>query len=100
MSWAEVISAPLFLQQIDNEPEWMARNLLAPHAVIGIASPRGLGKSLLLHHLAVQLAIGGIFRGEVVTQQHVMLVDRDNPPTETRRRLRQWGGANAPWLTS
>lgn len=98
MSWAEVISAPLFLQQIDNEPEWMARNLLAPHAVIGIASPRGLGKSHLIHHLAVQLATGGIFRGEVVTQQHVMLVDRDNPPTETRRRLRQWGGADAPWL--
>lgn len=99
MSWAEVISAPLFLQQIDNEPEWMARSLLAPHAVIGIASPRGLGKSHFIHHLVVQLAMGGAFRGEVLGQQHVMLIDRDNPPTETRRRLRQWGGANAPWLS-
>lgn len=98
MSWGEAISAPIFIAQTDDEPEWAARDLLAPQSVIGIASPRGLGKSHLIHHLVVQLAIGGAFRGEVLKQQHVMLIDRDNPPTETRRRLRQWGAANAPWL--
>ena len=47
-------------------------------------SPRGLGKTHLLHALLVELARSG---------KRVLLLDRDNPRREVRRRLRAWGAA-------
>jgi hypothetical protein len=47
-------------------------------------SPRGLGKTHVLHALLVALA-----RDE----KRVLLLDRDNPRREIKRRLRAWGAA-------
>jgi len=97
--WSSAVRAPAFINIQEHEPEWTVRDLLAPHGVMGIASPRGLGKTHVIHHMAVQLAVAGIFRGEVLKPQRILIADRDNPPTDTRRRLRRWGAKNADRLS-
>jgi hypothetical protein len=55
---------------------------LVPGALTEWSAPRGLGKTQLLHAVLVDLARGG---------KRVLLLDRDNPRREIKRRLRAWG---------
>src|SRR5262249_24783166 len=43
------------------------------------------------HALAVALASGGTFRNEKMNPTRVLIVDRDNPESVIRERLRLWG---------
>jgi hypothetical protein len=85
----DATSAPEFL----NEPEPMV-DAIEPHQLVrGCVtewfSPRGLGKTMLAHALAVKLARRG-FR--------VLLLDRDNSPRDVKRRLQGWGAEKAAGL--
>src|SRR5262245_24764923 len=51
-----------------------------------------------MHALSVALATGGVFRGEQVQPARVLLLDRDNPGSVVRKRLRAWGAEKAPNL--
>ena len=85
--WEKAQPAPDFLASIDLEVGWLEKNLLAPGAITEIFSPRGIGKSLAAHAVAVRLAKTG---------KRVLLADRDNPPREVKRRLKMWGAKDAP----
>jgi hypothetical protein len=87
--WEKALGAPDFLAQIEHEPDWLAAGILMPRAITHANSPRGLGKTNIGHAYAVQLARDG---------KRVLLVDRDNPKAEIRRRLRAWGAVNLPNL--
>jgi hypothetical protein len=88
--WARAVSLEQLLAEAESEIEWTASGFAAPSVVVGIASPRGLGKSHVAYALAIAVATGGEFLGEPVRQGRVLLIDRDNPKREVRRRLREW----------
>lgn len=96
--WAHAKDAPSFLAEEEKEFEGLAKDIVAPGAITLIASPRGDGKTLVLHALAVALATGGVFRGEKVSPARVLVVDRDNPKAIIKKRLRSWGAMQAPEL--
>jgi AAA domain len=93
--WPLAKDAPTWLAEPEEEFEGLAKDLLAPGAITEMASPRGLGKTQVSLALAVALATGGLFRGERVKPVRVLLLDRDNPETVVKRRLRAWGAAAA-----
>lgn len=97
--WSGAVPAPKFLAQEDVPFEGFARDLLAPGALTLIAAPKGIGKTQIVHALAVALATGGVFRGEKLPPKRVLLVDRDNPATVVRQRLRSWGASAADALS-
>jgi AAA domain len=80
--WSYALSAPAFLAEIEQTPDWLVEGILMPGAVTWLNSPRGLGKTNAGLAYAVQLARAG---------KRVLLFDRDNPKPEIRRRLRAWG---------
>jgi hypothetical protein len=84
--WACVQDAPTFLAEKEKEFKGIAKDLLAPAAVTMIAAPRGLGKTHVAEAAAVALACGGVFRNEQVDQLRVLLLDRDNPRSEVKKR--------------
>ena len=90
--WTKAKSAPDFCAEEDKEIEGYAKALLYPETITVIAAPRGIGKTLVLHALAVAIAKGEYFRGEKVNSLRVLLVDRDNPRQVVRQRIRGWGG--------
>jgi hypothetical protein len=72
-----------FLAVDDDDVEYLdPLNSLSPGALSEWFSPRGLGKTHVLHALLVALARAG---------KRVLLLDRDNPRREIKRRLRAWG---------
>ena len=89
--WDAALTAQDFLAQEDHEPVAHAKDLVIPGAITLISAPRGSGKSLVGLALAVALATGGVFRGERLSPKRVLLVDRDNPPSLVRKRLRALG---------
>jgi hypothetical protein len=96
--WTHAKPAPTLLAEAEGVQAWIIRDILAPGSVTAFMAPRGLGKTHVGHRIAVAVATGGIFRGEAVIQGRVLLVDRDNSPREIKRRLRGWGGNEAPEL--
>src|SRR5438094_179839 len=88
-AWARAVAAPEFCAGSEADIAWIERPFLAPGVVTLWFSPRGLGKTLIAHEMAVRLAQRG---------KRVLLIDRDNPRAETRRRLRRWGATDAPLL--
>jgi hypothetical protein len=82
--WAAASGIDHFLESTESTAAWLIPNIIAREAVTVIASPRGLGKTNLAYAWAILLARAG-FR--------VLLIDRDNPKSEIRRRLKAWGGA-------
>jgi hypothetical protein len=89
--WARALSAVALLAEADADVDWIARDIVAPGSITGIASPRGIGKTHVVHALAVAVATGGLYRGQHLRQGRVLLIDRDNSRREIRRRLRAWG---------
>ncbi|MFI5168078.1 MAG: AAA family ATPase [Thermoanaerobaculales bacterium] len=85
--WDHAQPAPEFLAARDADQAFHEPKIVAPGAVTEMFSPRGLCKTHLGHALGVRLARRGL---------RVLLLDRDNPPREVRRRLRGWGAASAP----
>lgn len=74
-----------FLAGEDDEVQYLdLLHSLVPGALTEWFSPRGLGKTHVLHALLVPLARAG---------KRVLLLDRDNPRREIKRRLRSWGAA-------
>jgi len=93
--WACVQTAPALLAEKEKEFKGIAKDLLAPAAVTMIAAPRGLGKTHVAEAAAVAIACGGVFRNEQVDKLRVLLLDRDNPRSEVKKRLKAWGAISA-----
>jgi hypothetical protein len=87
--WAAAVSAPAFLSTADPDADFLEARLLARGSVTEWFSPRGLGKTLVEHALLVKHAKLG---------RRVLLIDRDNPLREVKRRLRAWGAEQTPAL--
>ncbi len=80
--WAAARPVQVFLDACDPEADFLEPKLLARGSITEFFSPRGLGKTHVAHAIAVRQARAGV---------RVLLIDRDNSPRETRRRLRGWG---------
>jgi hypothetical protein len=82
--WEAAQSIGDFLASEDDEDVQYLDPLhsLVPSALTEWFSPRGIGKTQVLHALLVRLAREG---------KRVLLLDRDNPRREIKRRLRGWG---------
>jgi hypothetical protein len=87
--WARAQSAPDFLATTEAELDFIETRQLARGSITEWFSPRGLGKTLVAHAYAVRHARAGL---------RVLLLDRDNARRELKRRLRRWGGDQAPRL--
>lgn len=87
--WAHALSAPELLATVDPDADFLLPRLLARGAITELFSPRGLGKTNVLHFHLVALGRTGL---------RVLLVDRDNPRREVKRRLRAWGAGEVPTL--
>jgi hypothetical protein len=94
--WSRAVPANALLNEPDAAIEWIAEGIAAPGSITGLASPRGLGKTHVLHALAVAVASGTTFCAQSVQQGRVLLIDRDNSRREIRRRLRGWCGGDPP----
>lgn len=78
---------PIFLNNRMEVPEGLARDFLYPGGVTLVAAPAGIGKSVVAHILARELASGGIFRGGRLDKANVLLIDTDNPRVMLQDRL-------------
>jgi len=79
----------------DDRTDWIVEKIVAPASTTLLVSPRGLGKTMILHALAVSIAKGTLFVGRPVKQGRVALIDRDNPRRVVKNRLRRWGAAQS-----
>jgi AAA domain len=91
--WHQAVTAQDFLQQDEAEVVAYVKDLVVPGCITLVSAPRSSGKSLVALYLSVALATGGVFRNEQLTRRRVLLVDRDNPGSLVRKRLR-WLGAH------
>jgi len=91
-TWSKAKTAFEFIESGNQEPEWSVDRLISPGAITVLASPRGLGKTHFALKLAVATALNGDLLGRPVKAGRVLLIDRDNPKREIRRRLVGWGG--------
>ena len=80
--WERAISAAALLDEADPVLDWLEPRLLSPEAITQWYSPRGLGKTQVALAIAIKLARAG---------HRILLLDRDNPQREVKRRLRAWG---------
>jgi hypothetical protein len=72
-----------FLTSTEAEIEWLVPYVLASGCLTQIFVPRGIGKSVLANHWAVNVASTG---------KRVLILDRDNPRSALRTRLSALGG--------
>lgn len=94
--WDFAKPAPDFLAEEEKEFTGLAKDLVAPGVMTLIASPKGVGKTQVVHALAVALGSeSGVFRGEKVSPCRVLLLDRENARWIVKQRLRKWGAAGA-----
>lgn len=88
--WDKAQTVDTFLETpADAADLWLHYPLLARGSVAEWFAPKGDGKTLILHALLIRVAKAG-FR--------VLLIDRDNPPADLRRRLRAWQAAGVKTL--
>jgi hypothetical protein len=91
--WHQAMTAHDFLLQEEADVLAHVKDVVVPGCITEVSAPRASGKSLVALYLGVALSTGGVFRDERLTQRRVLLVDRDNPPSLIRKRLR-WLGAH------
>ncbi len=84
--WGSAVAVPVFLEETDEVVDFLEPRLLVRGGITELYSPRGLGKTQVTYAIAVRLSRTGL---------RVLLVDRDNPRYEIRRRLKKWGGHDA-----
>jgi hypothetical protein len=96
--WSKALPAPAFLAQTPKAVTWLVKDLLARGAITIWAAPRGIGKTHLGIKGAVELAVGGVYAGESVTESRVLYLNRDNPDATLNERLQGWGAEQAPNL--
>jgi len=82
--WKSAISVDAFLSSTDADVIYLVKNVIARESVTVLAAPRGLGKTHLACFWAILLARLGY---------RVLLIDRDNPKAEIKRRMRAWGAS-------
>src|SRR5262245_11606494 len=85
--WERARPVADFMNAPDSPVAWLHEPLLAPGSLTEIFSPRGIGKTHVVHAIIVELARRGA---------RVLLVDRDNSRREVCRRLRAWGANSVP----
>jgi hypothetical protein len=93
--WDHVKSVPAWLDEPEPEFKGLAKDLVAPGCITVMAAPRGLGKTHVADALCVALTTSGVFRGERVESVRVLLLDRDNPESIVKARLRAWGAKHS-----
>jgi hypothetical protein len=89
--WACAKDVTTWLEEPEPAFEGIAKDLVAPGCITVVSSPRGLGKTHVAIALCVALTTSGVFRGEKVRPARVLLLDRDNPQSVVKTRLRAWG---------
>jgi excisionase family DNA binding protein len=90
--WDQAQTARDFCNAEIDDTEFVVPGLVAKGVVTVMASPRGLGKTHIALALVIAKANGGVFCGHRLTAGKVLLLDRDNPRSEIRRRIKAWGG--------
>lgn len=96
--WASAKAAAAFIAEGEADVDYLARHILVRSGVTIFASPRGLGKTHVAIAVACAAARNQYFRGEQLKTTRVLYLDRDNPPSDLRRRLRHWGAGEAEAL--
>lgn len=94
-SWEHIVDMPIYLQEREKQFQGLAKDLVASGSITFIASPRGLGKTLVAECLAVELAKGGCFRSEKLESVRVLYIDAENPPSIVKSRFKAFGAENA-----
>jgi hypothetical protein len=87
--WLAAMPAPDFLREPEVPGDFLEPRQLARGSITEWFSPRAIGKTLLAHALAAKQARAG---------RRVLLIDRDNPRREIKRRLAAWGVDDCPTL--
>jgi hypothetical protein len=82
--WDKAQTIDEFLAAIESDAQFLVKNTLARRSVTVLVSPRGLGKTQLTYAWAIELARKGL---------RIMIIDRDNPQNDMKRRLAAWGAA-------
>jgi AAA domain len=97
----ELITAKALLaeQEDDDNDNCIVERFAVPGCVTVLASPRGLGKTMILHSMLVSVARGRLFLGRPVKQVRTCLIDRDNPRSLVKDRLRHWDAGDLENLT-
>jgi hypothetical protein len=89
--WDAAVSAPEYIAAVESDGDFLdpGRRFLARGVISEWFSPRGLGKTNVMLEQVVSLARTGL---------RVLLIDRDNPRREIKRRLRAMGAGLTPTL--
>jgi hypothetical protein len=82
--WDKAKTIDEFLAGAESSVQFLVDNTLARESVTVLVAPRGLGKTQLAYAWAIGLARKGL---------RIMIIDRDNPQSDMRRRLAAWGAA-------
>ena len=85
--WDHIEHLPDFLAHRVEMPEGLARDLLYPGGITLVAAPSGIGKSVVTHIVARELASGGLYRGQQLDKARVLLIDTDNARSLVQNRL-------------
>src|SRR5215813_4377385 len=96
--WAQALTADAFLDQTEEELPATVRDMVMPGLITLLSAHRGSGKTTVALYLGTAMAQGGVFRGERLTPQRVFVVDRDNPPSLIRTRMRHLGARGTPGM--
>jgi hypothetical protein len=86
--WRHTLSVPEFLADTAQEVPWLVKNLLARGAIIMLAAPHGVGKTLVSIKLARELALGGVFGDQALAPVQVLYLSRHNHRHVIAARLR------------
>jgi ParB family chromosome partitioning protein len=93
--WAQALTVDEFLDQHEEALPATVRDMVMPGMITLLSAHRGSGKTTVALYLGTAMAQGGVFRGERLTPQRVFVVDRDNPPSLIRTRMRHLGARGA-----
>jgi hypothetical protein len=96
--WAQALTVDEFLDQQEEALPATVRDMVMPGMITLLSAHRGSGKTTVALYLGTAMAQGGVFRGDRLTPQRVFVVDRDNPPSLIRARMRHLGARGTPGM--